>query len=124
MLKKTIKEVKITWNTHPEKEKVVNRTSQTQTASSHPLAIVGLVLGILGLVGVLPLVGSIGAVIAGKMAQKEIFEKPGMYSGDNLARASIVMGWIGIALATIACILILAAFLFFMPVPTRPVPIY
>ncbi|GIV65769.1 MAG: DUF4190 domain-containing protein [Chloroflexota bacterium] len=93
-------------------------TTPSHQSSSHPLAIVGLVLGILGLIGVLPLVGSIGAVIAGKMAQKEITQKPAIYGGENLARAGIIMGWIGIILGVLICLLILVAFLFFIPIPT------
>ncbi len=101
---------------------------QTQSISSspptHPLAIVGLVLGILGLTGILPLVGSIGALIAGKMAQKEIREKPGLYAGENLARAGVVMGWIGIVLIVLALLLVCVAFLFFMPISTQTMPLY
>lgn len=93
-----------------------------QSSSSHPLAIVGLVLGILGLIGVLPLVGSIGAVIAGKMAQREILQKPEFYAGENLARAGIIMGWIGIALGLAICVLVAVAFLFFMPVGIQTFP--
>ncbi|MCX7977167.1 MAG: DUF4190 domain-containing protein [Bellilinea sp.] len=102
----------------------MNETPHIPNTSSHPLAIVGLVLGILGLIGVLPLVGSIGALIAGKMAQKEILEKPYLYTGENLARAGIIMGWIGVALAVLICVIVVVAFLFFMPVSTRPLPMY
>ncbi|MEW6649109.1 MAG: DUF4190 domain-containing protein [Chloroflexota bacterium] len=102
----------------------MNEYPRTNQSSSHPLAIVGFVLGILGLIGILPLVGSIGALIAGNMAQKEIREKPAFYSGENLARAGIIMGWIGVALAALACILVVLAFLFFMAFPGQPMPMY
>ncbi|GAP11564.1 hypothetical protein BECAL_02753 [Bellilinea caldifistulae] len=100
----------------------MERTPQIEHVSSHPLAIVGLVLGILGLIGVLPLVGSIGALIAGKMAQKEILEKPELYTGENFARAGIIMGWIGLAIGVVICVLVAVAFLFFMPVGIQTMP--
>ena len=62
----------------------------------HSLAIVSLIFGILGLTQLLPVVGPIGAIIAGKMAQKEIRDRPDLYKGDNLARAGVLTGWIGI----------------------------
>lgn len=102
----------------------MNEYPRTTQSSSHPLAIVGLILGILGLIGVLPLVGSIGALIAGNMANKEIREKPSMYSGENFARAGIIMGWIGVALAALACILVALAFLFFIPISGQTMPMY
>lgn len=90
--------------------------------STHQLAIVSLVLSILGLIMVLPLVGSIGAVISGNMSLREIREKPTQFSGDNLARAGVIMGWVGIALAVLALVLVCLALLFFMPVSTQTFP--
>jgi hypothetical protein len=101
----------------------MQQTTINNPPPTHPLAIVGLVLGILGLVGILPLVGSIGALIAGKMAQKEIQEKPALYTGENIARAGIIMGWIGIVLITIALLLVCLGLLFFIPVSTSTFPI-
>lgn len=89
---------------------------------NHTLAIVSLVLGILGLAQFLPLVGPIGAIVAGKMAEKEIHELPAQYRGANLARAGILLGWIGIGLFAIGLILVLLAILFFIPVSTRITP--
>lgn len=72
------------------------------------LAVVSLVLGILGLT-IVPFLGSIAAVITGGMAKKEIRASRGALSGEGLATAGIVMGWIGIALGVIGfCIAIVA----------------
>jgi len=96
----------------------MDQSTINKSPPSHPLAIVGLILGILGLTGILPLVGSIGALVSGKMAQKEIQEKPGLYAGENLARAGIVMGWMGIILICLTLGLLGLAFLFLFPVST------
>jgi len=62
------------------------------------MAIASLVLGIGGLT-VLPLLGSILALIFGYLARKDIRERPAEVTGDGLAVAGIVMGWISVALA-------------------------
>lgn len=81
----------------------VSSSSQNST-----LAIVSLIMGILGLT-FLPTIGSIVAVITGYMAQKEIRQSSGSLSGQGLATAGLVMGWIGIALSLvgicIACLI-------------------
>ena len=89
---------------------------------NHTLAIVSLVLGILGLAQVLPLVGPIGAIISGKMAEKEIRERPDLHSGSNLARAGITLGWIGIGISVIGLTVVCLGLLFFLPVSSRVAP--
>lgn len=54
-------------------------------------------LGICGLV-VLPLVCSVLAVIFGNQAKREIRASGGAISGGGLAKAGVILGWIGIAL--------------------------
>ena len=61
------------------------------------LAVISLVAGVLGLT-FFPLLGSIVAVITGPMAKKEIIESGGELSGDGMATAGMVLGWIAIAL--------------------------
>ncbi len=73
------------------------------TAPTHTMAIVSLIFGILGLVGVCPGLGSIIALVTGNMAQGDIRRSPGLYSGDGLAKGGIILGWVGIALS--ACVL-------------------
>ena len=93
-----------------------------QTVQTHTLAIVSLILGILGLAQVLPLVGPIGAIISGKIAEKEIRERPDLYIGSNLAQTGITLGWIGIGLFALGLVLVLLAFLWFMPNRTVTTP--
>ena len=61
------------------------------------LAVISLVAGVLGLT-FFPLLGSIVAVITGPMAKKEIIESGGELSGNGMATAGMVLGWIAIAL--------------------------
>jgi hypothetical protein len=62
------------------------------------LAIAALVLGILGIVQVLPVVGSALALLFGYMARSDIRDRPQALSGEGLATAGIVLGWIGVGL--------------------------
>ncbi len=70
---------------------------------SSPLATASLVLSILGLVGVLPLLGSIIGLILGYMARNDIESSGGILGGDELAKWGIILGWVGIALALLIC---------------------
>jgi hypothetical protein len=64
------------------------------------LAIASLILGIGGLT-LLPLFGSILALIFGYMARNDIRQRPDKVTGEGLAIAGIVMGWIAVGLAVL-----------------------
>ncbi len=68
----------------------------------HFLAILSLILSILGMLPVLPFIGSIAGIVTGIIARKEIHSQPDLYSGDGTAKAGIILGWIGIGLVLIA----------------------
>ena len=70
------------------------------------LAIVSLVAALLGFT-FLPVVGSIVALITGYMARNETRSIPPKASGDELATAGIIMGWIqiGLLIVGVCCIL-------------------
>jgi len=68
--------------------------STRQTSS---LAVVSLVSGILGW-SLLPLLGSIAAIVTGHMARGEIRRAPERLEGDGLAVAGLVLGWLSVAL--------------------------
>ena len=78
-----------------------------RTTSS--LAIVSLVSGIVSWV-VLPLIGSIVAIITGHMARAEIRRSGGTLEGDGLAIGGLVLGYLQIAFGILA---IAVLFLFF-----------
>lgn len=67
------------------------------------MAVAALVLGIAGLT-VLPFISSIFAVIFGSMARREIRQNPGVTSGDGVAVAGVVLGWIGIGVLILALV--------------------
>ena len=79
-------------------------TRQTST-----MAIVSLVSGLLGL-SLLPLIGSLVAIITGHIARSEIRSNPRAIEGDGLAVAGLVLGY---AMVAIAVASVLALILFF-----------
>ena len=66
-----------------------------------PLAIISLVSGILGFT-FLPIICGVVALITGYMARNETRSIPPRASGDGMATAGIVMGWIQIGLIVVA----------------------
>ena len=75
------------------------------------LAIVSLVSAILGFTFV-PLIGTIVAIITGYMARNETRSIPPRASGDGLATAGIIMGWVQVALFVIGICCAIAYFVF------------
>ena len=73
------------------------------TPATSGLAIAALVLGVGGLT-ILPLLGSILALIFGYMARNDIRKRPAEVTGEGLAMAGIVMGWIAVALSVLGII--------------------
>ncbi|MCX8062318.1 MAG: DUF4190 domain-containing protein [Anaerolineales bacterium] len=74
------------------------------------MAIVSLVAGILGL-SLFPFIGSIVAVITGNMAKNEIRDSRGALGGEGLAKAGVILGWIGIVLGVLGVCGAIIAFL-------------
>ncbi|RPI53071.1 MAG: DUF4190 domain-containing protein [Chloroflexi bacterium] len=68
------------------------------------MAVASLLLGIGGLT-IVPLLGSILAIILGYMARKDIRQRPGETTGEGLATAGIVLGWIAVGLAVLGLLL-------------------
>jgi hypothetical protein len=74
------------------------------------MAVVSLVAGILGL-SLFPFIGSIVAVITGNMAKNEIRDSRGALGGEGLAKAGVILGWIGIVLGILGICGVILAFL-------------
>ena len=79
---------------------------------SSTLATISLIAGILGFV-MLPVIGSIIAIWAGYAARKETRSVPPTASGDGLATAGIIVGWIQIGLTVVGICCFVLYFGFF-----------
>ncbi|MFZ2754687.1 MAG: DUF4190 domain-containing protein [Lysobacteraceae bacterium] len=73
------------------------------------LAIISLVAGILGWT-LLPLLGSVGAIITGHMARGEIRRSAGAIDGDGFAIAGLVLGWGSVIVAVLSVLLVVVFF--------------
>jgi len=78
-------------------------------------ALVSLIAGILGFV-MLPVVASVVAIFAGYAARKETRAVPPTASGDGMATAGIVMGYIQIGLVVVGLCCVVAYFVFVLGV--------
>ena len=78
------------------------------------LALISLIAGILGFTAV-PLLGGIVALFTG-YAQKETRAVPPKFSGDGLATAGIIMGWIQVGLTVVGICCVGAYFVFMVGV--------
>jgi predicted metal-binding membrane protein len=84
------------------------------TATTSGMAIASLVMGIAGWT-LLPLIGSILAVIFGYMARDDIRQRPDEVTGDGLAVAGLVLGWLAIGISVLVlCLGGLGACFFFL----------
>lgn len=73
------------------------------------LAIVSLVSGILGWT-LLPLLGTLAAIITGHMARGEIRRMPDRLEGDGLAVAGLILGWVAVGFWVLGLIVLFAFF--------------
>ena len=73
------------------------------------LAVVSLVAGILGWT-LLPLIGSLGAIITGHMARGEIRRSAGAINGDGYAIAGLVLGWGSVIVSIVGILLVVMFF--------------
>lgn len=78
------------------------------------LAIASLVLSLLGLVGVLPFLGTILGLIFGYSARNQIAQSQGTQGGEGLAKAGIIIGWVTLG---IWALVICSAIIFGVAVP-------
>ena len=82
------------------------------TPKTSAMAIVSLVSALLGVTVVLMPIGCIVAVITGHLAKKQIRESMGQQTGEGLATAGLIIGYIEIALVVLGCLCYLAIVVF------------
>lgn len=82
---------------------------QMQVRQTNTLAILSLISGILGWT-LLPLLGSIAAIITGHMARGQIRRDPQRYDGDGLAIGGLILGWASVILGILTIIVVIVFF--------------
>ena len=80
------------------------------------MAIASLVASILG-VTIMPTVGSIVGLILGYLARNQIRDSGGTIGGEGLAKAGIIIGWVGIGLAVIYICIFVAMLVLGLSIP-------
>ena len=90
-------------------EPIHQQTPPPVAAPTSSMAMTSMIAGIIGWT-VAPLIGSIVAIITGHIAKKEIQESMGRLSGDGLATAGLVMGYIQI-IPSVLCICVILVML-------------
>ena len=92
-----------------------NQNYNVPMLPSSTLAITSLIAGILGFT-LFPFIASIVALWAGYEARKETRSIPPKASGEGMATAGIIMGWIQIGLTVISICCVIAYFGFFVTI--------
>lgn len=77
-------------------------------------AVISLVLGVLSLVS-LSIFAGIPAIILGKMSRANIRASSGRLTGEGMATAGMVMGWVSVGLAGVFVLIILAMVVYLAP---------
>lgn len=85
-----------------------NYVPNSNPQANSSMAIASLVCGILGLVGILPVVGSILGIVFGRIHQRDF-----PAANDQYARIGIILGWIGVGLAIAVAVLFIGFFVVF-----------
>lgn len=92
-------------------------STYTPTVQTSGMAIASLVMGIVGWT-VLPLIGSILAIVFGYAARREIRQRPGELGGEGMALAGLVLGWLMVGISVLVLCLGAIGLCFFLPFST------
>ena len=87
-----------------------NHSSNDQEQVTSSWSIISLISGIANFVG-LPFWGAVAALITGYAAKAEIQKSNGRIGGERLAKAGLILGWIGIGLGVLTFCLGILIFL-------------
>jgi len=83
-------------------------TPPPATPQTSGMAIGSLIASIMGLC-IIPIIGGIVGLILGYIAKKQIRESVGTLTGEGLATAGIIIGWIQVALLCAFCVIFVLA---------------
>lgn len=103
------------WQQQPMQVPQYDAAYNQQVAPNSTAAIVSLILGIVAWFA-LPLLGAIGAVIAGHMARREIRAANGRISGDGLALIGLILGYVQLGLTAVGLVALFMFFLFIIAI--------
>lgn len=98
-----------------------NYSPVTKTSTT---AIISLIAGILGFLQVLPFIGPLAAIITGHMAKKEIRNSNGMITGNGMATAGLILGYIALAAGLCLCLIFVLSFFGLFTIPFLTLPTY
>ncbi|RRN55037.1 DUF4190 domain-containing protein [Pseudoxanthomonas sp. SGNA-20] len=76
-----------------------------QIPKTSPLAVTSLVTGLLGWT-LLPLLGSLVAIVTGHMARSEIRRSGGTLDGDGMALVGLALGWAPVVLGLLGLMVV------------------
>jgi hypothetical protein len=91
-------------------------TSLPPAQPTSTLAIVSLISGIVSWL-LIPFIAAVVAIITGHMAKNEIHRSNGMISGNGLATAGLVLGYIQIGLGVCVCLVVVVMLALGMTIP-------
>ena len=76
------------------------------TVNNNGKAIASMVLGIFGIFS-FPIISSIIALVLGVQARREIAASGGWQTGESMAKAGIILGWVGIAIYSLLFLILI-----------------
>ncbi|SDY49183.1 protein of unknown function [Lysobacter sp. yr284] len=82
---------------------------QAPVRETNVLAILSLIAGILGWT-LLPILGSLAAIVTGHIARGQIRREPQRYDGDGLAIGGLILGWSSVIVAVLTVAVIVLFF--------------
>lgn len=88
---------------------VTNQPTYQPASKDSTLAILSMVLGIASYV-VIPVLGSLAAIILGHIAKSEIKKSNGALSGNGMATAGLVLGYVQWALIILGIVVLILVF--------------
>jgi len=86
------------------------------TTRTSNLAIISLISGIVSWF-LLPFIAAVVAVITGHMAKSEIKKSGGLLTGNGMATAGLILGYIQLGLGLCACIVVVVMLALGMSIP-------